>query len=217
MSKLPLLNVEALSFERDDVSILSDVTFSVSAGQIVQIEGANGSGKTTLLRLLTTALSPDSGTLNYNGDNIKYSRYELRSDLLFIGHHSGVKGVLSARENLSSNFAVGGGDLGRRVASALEDVGLSGYEDVACHRLSAGQQRRVALARLQITDAKLWFLDEPLAALDTGGIELLRQWMTRHVRAGGAVVMSTHQPLSIDGMLRLRLSKGVPGISRVAS
>lgn len=199
-----MLKVEHLSFERDDRAVISDLSFSVDEGEILQIEGANGAGKTTLLRLLTTALQATAGRIFYMGMPIDDYRFEYLDDSLFIGHQTAVKAVLSPEENLAS-CVMPGPAARQRIQNALLDVGLAGYEDVPCHRLSAGQQRRVALARLQLENCKLWFLDEPFAAIDKQGVEFLHQRMAAHVGRGGAILLSTHQELTLNGVRRLRL------------
>jgi heme exporter protein A len=196
LPKLSLLTVEQLCFERDDRHTFEPIDFAVDRGEIMQVEGPNGSGKTTLLRLLTTALQPSSGTIIYAGQPIALCRYEYLSDILYLGHQSAVKMNLTAAENLRW-MATGGIDSTRDALSAVQ---LSGYDDVPCYNLSAGQQRRVALARLFMTNAKLWFLDEPFTAIDKQGVSLLENCLREHVKRGGAVVLSTHQDLAIDGL-----------------
>ena len=196
MPKLSLLTVEQLCFERDDCHVFEPIDFAIDRGEIMQIEGPNGSGKTTLMRLLTTALTPTSGTIIYAGQPIALCRYEYLSDILYLGHEPAVKMTLTAEENLRWMAT----DCINSAQDALSAVGLVGYDDVPCYNLSAGQQRRVALARLFMTNAKLWFLDEPFAAIDKQGVSLLESCLREHVRRGGAVVLSTHQDLAIDGV-----------------
>ena len=196
MPKLSLLTVEQLCFERDDCQVFEPIDFTVDSGEIMQVEGPNGSGKTTLMRLLTTALQPASGRIIYAGEPIAQCRYEYLSDILYLGHQPAVKMTLTAEENLRW-MATGCLDSAR---DALSAVGLAGYDDVPCYNLSAGQQPRVALARLFTTNAKLWFLDEPFTAIDKQGVSLLENCLREHVKRGGGVVLSTHQDLAIDGV-----------------
>ena len=196
MPKLSLLTVEQLCFERDDCQVFEPIDFTVDSGEIMQVEGPNGSGKTTLMRLLTTALQPTSGRIIYAGQPIAQCRYKYLTDILYLGHQPAVKMTLTAEENLRW-MATGCLDSAR---DALSAVGLAGYDDVPCYNLSAGQQRRVALARLFTTNAKLWFLDEPFTAIDKQGVSLLENCLREHVKRGGGVVLSTHQDLAIDGV-----------------
>ena len=206
MSQSPLLKVENLAFERDDSCLLENINLSLNSGEILQIEGANGSGKTTLLRLLTTALQPSAGNILYNGQALSKCRYQYLSDMLYIGHQPAVKLTLTAEENLRwmINSSVKTNQLA--IAEALDGVGLSGYSDIPCYALSAGQHRRVALARLLISQAALWYLDEPFTAIDKQGVSFLEQRLQEHLNQGGAVVLTSHQDLSLNNLRKYSLS-----------
>ena len=192
--------VDRLQFERDDQNTFEPINLTVDRGEILQIEGANGVGKTTLLRLLTSALQPTSGSILYQGKDIRRVRYEYLADILYIGHQPGLKMTLTAEENLSwmSPATCSGDD----IRAALAEVGLRSYEDVPCYRLSAGQHRRVALARLLVSTATLWYLDEPFTAIDKQGVATLQALMRNHVDAGGCLLLSTHQDLALDRVRR---------------
>ncbi|MDB2534092.1 cytochrome c biogenesis heme-transporting ATPase CcmA [Porticoccaceae bacterium] len=196
MPKTPLLSVDRLFFERDDCNIFEPASFNVEAGDIVQIEGPNGAGKTTLIRLLTSALQPTSGSILFSGEDITDCHYEYLASILYIGHQPAVKMTLSAEENLRwmSPATTSASEIG----AALAEVGLRGYEDVPCYSLSAGQHRRVALARLFTTEAKIWYLDEPFTAIDKQGVDILQARMGSHLAAGGCILLSTHQDLAMD-------------------
>lgn len=198
MGNSSLIKIENLRFERDDTVVISCDNLHLDAGDILQVEGPNGSGKTTLLRLLTTALQAREGTILYCGKSIAECRFEYLSDILFIGHQSAVKLTLTAEENLGWMVASGIGS--SSAVKALESFGLAGYTDIPCYKLSAGQQRRVALARLLISDARIWYLDEPFTAIDRDGVRLIERCMKDHVSSGGAVVVSTHQDLDLQGV-----------------
>ncbi len=202
MPNTPLLTVDRLLFERDDCNVFEQIDFAVGRGDILQIEGPNGSGKTTLMRLLTTALLPTSGSLSYAGQAVDLCRYEYLSDILYLGHQPAVKMTLTAEENLLWMAQ----DCSNSVQDALAAVGLAGYGDTPCYNLSAGQHRRVALARLLITDTKLWYLDEPFTAIDKQGVSFLERCMRDHVGRGGAIVLSTHQDLAIDGVRKYSIA-----------
>jgi heme exporter protein A len=198
-----LLTVNDLRFERDDIAVINDACLTLEDGEILQIEGPNGSGKTTLLRILTTALQPNGGEILYQGQILSKCRFDYLSNILFLGHQSALKLTLTAEENLSWITSELPGSVS--VLNALERVGLRGYSDIPCHSLSAGQQRRVALARLLLSNAKIWFLDEPFAALDGQGVQFVEQCMERHVNGGGAVMLTTHQPIGMESVRRYSL------------
>jgi len=197
------LTVNDLRFERDDIAVINDACLTLDDGEILQIEGPNGSGKTTLLRILTTALQPNGGEILYQGQILSKCRFDYLSNILFLGHQSALKLTLTAEENLSWITSELPGSVS--VLNALERVGLRGYSDIPCHSLSAGQQRRVALARLLLSNAKIWFLDEPFAALDGQGVQFVEQCMERHVNGGGAVMLTTHQPIGMESVRRYSL------------
>lgn len=194
LSDIPLLKVENIALERHDSLLFSSASLELVVGEAVHIEGPNGSGKTTLFQLLAGLLQPSEGSIQYCGQSIETCRYDYHGNLLFIGHQSAIKDRLTTKENLRWLSPVK--TTSGQISHALERVGLANYEDVQCHQLSAGQQRRVALARLITTDAKLWFLDEPFAALDKQGIDLVETLMQSHLQRGGAVLFSSHQDLA---------------------
>ena len=197
------MTVNDLRFERDDIAVINDARLTLNNGEILQIEGPNGSGKTTLLRILTTALQPSGGEILYQGQILSECRFDYLSNILFLGHQSALKLTLTAEENLSWITSELPGSIS--VLNALERVGLRGYSDIPCHSLSAGQQRRVALARLLLSNAKIWFLDEPFAALDGQGVKFVEQCLERHVNGGGAVMLTTHQPIGMESVRRYSL------------
>jgi heme exporter protein A len=192
--------VDRLQFERDDQNTFEPINLIVDGGEILQIEGANGVGKTTLLRLLTSALQPTSGSILFQGEDIRRCRYEYLANILYIGHQPGLKMTLTAEENLlwMSPASCSVND----IRAALAEVGLRSYEDVPCYSLSAGQHRRVALARLLVSTATIWYLDEPFTAIDKQGVATLQALMRNHVDAGGCLLLSTHQDLALDGVRR---------------
>ena len=191
-----LLTVDELAYERDDCNVFNPINLVVEAGDILQIEGANGAGKTTLMRLLTSALQQTSGSIAYQGQSIAQCRYEYLADILYIGHQSGTKMGLSPAENLC--WMSPASTSKAEITHALENLGLAGYTDVPCYSLSAGQHRRVALARLATSQAKIWYLDEPFTAIDKEGVKAIEKQLQNHAEQGGAVVLSTHQDLALD-------------------
>ena len=161
------LEVEGLSMMRDDRSLFEDLSFSVGAGQILQIEGRNGSGKTTLIRILCGLILPDAGTVRFNGQDIGHSRLDYQASLSYLGHHYGLKEELTVMENLRFLLALSGvHPAPARIAEVLEQVRLAGYEWTPARAMSAGQRRRLGFASLLLRDTPLWLLDEPYTALD---------------------------------------------------
>ncbi|WP_416411990.1 cytochrome c biogenesis heme-transporting ATPase CcmA [Pantoea sp. App145] len=195
-----MLEVINLSCVRDERTLFNGLSFRVEAGDIVQIEGPNGAGKTSLLRLLAGLSRAEEGEVQWQGQPIRQQRETWHQNLLYLGHHPGVKSVLSPLENLHFWH---GDSHGEAIFAALEQVDLLGYEEVPVAQLSAGQQRRVALARLWLSPAKLWILDEPLTAIDKAGVEKLMARFAWHANNGGAVVLTTHQDLP-DSTQRVR-------------
>lgn len=194
-----LITVESLSLERGGRQLFEDLSFNVHAGQLVQIEGANGAGKTSLMRIL-------AGLSRYGFEG----RVTRQAPLLFLGHQPGVKQLLTPRENLAWH-AAGEGEYGdAAIEQALARVGLAGYEDVSSHTLSAGQHRRVNLARLYLSSSPLWLLDEPFAAIDQKGVADLERLMVAHASEGGAVIVTSHQSIQVSYTLsRLNLLTGL--------
>jgi heme exporter protein A len=186
-----LISVEGLCLERGGRSLIDNFDLAVKSGELVLIEGANGAGKTTLLRSLAG--------LSQLGLEGKIQRH--CESLLYLGHRPGIKQLLTARENLAWYCHAYGLDEDR-VESALDRVGLFGYEDMLCQNMSAGQQRRVNLARLYLAGGGLWLLDEPFTAIDRAGVRSLAQTLVEQVEAGGAVILTSHQELPIDYPLR---------------
>ncbi|MDX1735063.1 MAG: cytochrome c biogenesis heme-transporting ATPase CcmA [Halioglobus sp.] len=194
----PLLAVERLSLVRGGRQLFSDLSLCVTAGQFWMIEGANGAGKTSLLRIL-------AGLSRYGFEG----RARRTVPMLYLGHHSAVKPLLSPRENLSLHPAGAGDYDAAAIDRALAEVGLYGYEDVPSRTLSAGQHRRVNLARLYLSSEPLWILDEPFTAIDKTGVAQLETRLAAHVSGGGAVVLTSHQALSVDcEVQRLGLDSG---------
>lgn len=200
-----MLEASKLLCERDDRILFSDLSFQVNAGEWIQVTGGNGAGKTTLLRLLTGLARPDAGEVSWQAQPLHRVRDSYHQNLLWIGHQPGIKTRLTALENL--RFFHQDGDTEKCLA-ALAQAGLAGYEDIPVNQLSAGQQRRVALARLWLTRATLWILDEPFTAIDVNGVVRLTQRMAQHTEQGGIVILTTHQPMnvSIDRIRRIALT-----------
>ncbi|MCN8943073.1 cytochrome c biogenesis heme-transporting ATPase CcmA [Escherichia coli] len=189
-----MLEARELLCERDERTLFSGLSFTLNAGEWVQITGSNGAGKTTLLRLLTGLSRPDAGDVLWQGQPLHQVRDSYHQNLLWIGHQPGIKTRLTALENL--HFYHRDGDTAQCL-EALAQAGLAGFEDIPVNQLSAGQQRRVALARLWLTRATLWILDEPFTAIDVNGVDRLTQRMAQHTEQWGIVILTTHQPLNV--------------------
>lgn len=192
----PVLEAVALACERDWRMLFENLELRLAAGDMLQISGPNGSGKTSLLRLLAGLMQPTAGQVRLNGHPLAEQRTELVRNLLWIGHAAGIKDLLSAEENLAWLCALHRPAERDKIWQALESVGLRGFEDVPCHTLSAGQQRRVALARLYLEGPPLWILDEPFTALDKQGVAQLEEHLAAHCEQGGMVVLTTHHTLT---------------------
>lgn len=192
----PLLEAEALDCERDDRRLFRGLGLQLRPGDMLQVCGPNGSGKTSLLRLLAGLARPAAGQVRLHGTPLASRRGDLARNLLWIGHAAGIKGLLTAHENLSWLGALHTPLSRAAIWRALETAGLRGFEDAPCHLLSAGQQRRVALARLHLPQAPaLWILDEPFTALDQHGVEQLERHLAAHCARGGSIVLTSHHRL----------------------
>jgi heme exporter protein A len=196
------LTAEKLACMRGERRLFDGLSFTVRAGQALAVEGANGAGKTSLLRLLAGFLAPAAGRVVVKDESGEITDAELRGKRIgWLGHHDGLKPQLTAREQLEFYAAL---YAQRADAGVLEQVGLARQAELPCRYLSAGQKRRMALARLVVSNRPLWLLDEPFAALDTAGQALVARLMTMHCGAGGIVIAATHDPLGLGNeILRL--------------
>ncbi|WP_434456059.1 cytochrome c biogenesis heme-transporting ATPase CcmA [Stutzerimonas urumqiensis] len=191
----PFLEALSLTCERDWRVLFEGLDLEIRAGEMLQVSGPNGSGKTSLLRLLGGLMQPTQGEIRLNGKALLAQRAEVARNLLWIGHAAGIKGLLTAEENLVWLCALQRPSTRDAIWTALDTVGLRGFEDVPCHTLSAGQQRRVGLARLHLDAPPLWILDEPFTALDKLGVAQLERHLAEHCERGGMVVLTTHHTL----------------------
>jgi heme exporter protein A len=201
------LCVEGVHVWRGDRHVLKGVSLDLGAGQLLHVSGPNGSGKTTMLRVASGLLRPEQGTVSWFGQAISRVRGEYQAQLAYASHEPALKGDLTALENLT--FAVG---LKHRVTAAelgasLQRTGVAACADLPARVLSAGQRRRVAMARVLAMRASLWLLDEPFTNLDTAGSDLMSALLLSHVKEGGLAVVVAHHDLTLDcNMRRLELT-----------
>ena len=202
-----MLEVSNLACSRGDHRLFSGLSFALYPGQIMQIQGANGSGKTSLLRTLCGFIMPDEGKISWCGEDVRDLDEDYFARMMYLGHLNAIKDELSALENLRISAGLSGIELSETDAiAALRRMGLKGRERLPAKVLSQGQQRRVALARLLVSDARLWILDEPLTALDVGAVSLIQELLAEHLAGQGMVIFTTHQPLIVAGMEMRSLS-----------
>jgi heme exporter protein A len=205
-----MLEAVNLGCTRGDRRLFEGLNFSVTPGELIELRGPNGSGKTSLLRIVSGLATPAEGEVRWLGKNIRSLGEEYSGCVAYLAHQNGVKDELSAIENLRIACGVAGNPLSKPEAQTiLERVGLSRQQNLPARSLSAGQRRRVALARLLTTKATLWILDEVLTSLDDAAIELSRKFIGDHLNNGGMAIVVTHQELdlSVDRVQRIELAK----------
>ena len=202
-----LLQAKSLSCIRQDRVLFEQLSLQVRSGDLLQVAGKNGAGKSSLLRLMAGLSAPDEGSLHYCNQLLANIADDYAANLCFIGHHSGIHEQLTALENVAF-WRAAAGVAPQDDYTLLAQLGLAGLEDIPCRMLSAGQQRRVSLARLWFTPCQLWILDEPFTALDQSAIAMLQQYFLQHLNRGGAIVLTTHQSLTLQysGLTTLELA-----------
>ena len=190
------LRANALTCVRGERTLFTGLDLEVSAGEWLHVRGENGIGKTSLLRLLSGLTKPAAGEIFWNEQLISADPSEYHRNLLFLGHRDSLKEDLTALENLSIATVLDGIALTEdEILLALHRFGLRGREDLPVNCLSAGQKRRVLLARLLLRQAKLWILDEPFNALDVRAVEMLSELILEHIASGGMAIMTSHQEI----------------------
>ena len=195
-----LLEGVALSCRRGPVRLFHELCLAASAGEAVCLRGPNGSGKTTLLRCLAGLTRLDAGEVRWSGKPVTDGDCAFRESLAFLGHLPALKDDLTAEENLEFTLKLRGiRSDGAQRRAALDQVGLAPRLKLPARRLSAGQRRRINLARLALDPARLWLLDEPLTALDDEGQELFLTLLGAHLTSGGVCVAATHHTLAPAG------------------
>ncbi len=181
------LAINNLAFERNNKILFSQINCVLNSGELLQVRGANGSGKSTLLRILAGLIEPETGTVLW------------QDKLIYLGHQHGVKSHLTVHENLKLNATLFANKINSEaIRSTIQKIGLSHVANAQAFTLSAGQLRRLSLARLLLNPAQLWILDEPTTSLDVAGQQLLHELLNLHVTNGGMAVLATHQHLSLQ-------------------
>ena len=204
-----MLDVVNLECRRGDRRLFSDLNFSLAPGTLLHVRGRNGSGKTTLLRALCGLLAREAGEIRWRGEDIASLGDDYRRDMLYFGHLNGIKSDLNGIENLRVATTLDGDPVVEDdLWDALAHMGLAGFEDLPTKVLSQGQKKRVALARLVLSGAPLWILDEPFSALDLDAVDLLGGLIAEHVAAGGLAVLTTHQEVALTSGQIQRLHLG---------
>jgi len=204
-----ILSAHGLACERGERLLFKNLGFELAEGEALLVRGANGHGKTSLLRILCGLSSPAVGEVRWRGQPIASEHEQYCREMAYVGHVNGIKDDLTPMENLRLAAALDGRELDMPTAvAALEQVGLSRCLDFPARVLSFGQRRRVALAGLMTAGALLWILDEPLTGLDVHGVAMVEKLIRDHVGAGGMAIMTTHQPLALEGVSPKSISVG---------
>lgn len=196
-----MLEISNLACSRGDHLLFSDLNFSLSTGELLQVQGANGSGKTSLLRTICGFTTPVKGKICWRGQDIRELGERFYAEMIYLGHSNAIKDELNAMENLRISAGLAGLKVDdNQIIAALRRMGLRGRETLPVKVLSQGQCRRVALARLLLINVSLWVLDEPLTALDVGAVGLMQELIGEHLVNNGMVIYTTHQPLEVAGV-----------------
>jgi heme exporter protein A len=207
------LSVNQLGCIRGDRVLFKNLSFQLASGKILYVQGENGSGKTTLLRTLCSLSSPAVGDIQWNEQSIKSLAEDYHGQVLYIGHHAGIKDDLTAVENILFSLTLAGYVTDRsQVIAALEALGIARCADLPSRVLSQGQKRRIALVQLWLQDVPeqtpMWILDEPFTALDRNMIKNLTQHIEKYVNNGGVVVFTSHQTPDFNADLVQSLTLG---------
>ncbi len=200
---MSLLTINNLSCQKGYNLLFDKLSLVINSGDILRITGTNGSGKTSLLKILAGLNTPEQGIIHLDNYPVKSEKYQ--SIIFYLGHLSALNSELSCLENLKYLNALNQSVDEQRLIDALNRIGLQGYENEYCGKLSAGQKRRVVLSALFISDAKVWLLDEPFTALDPQGVELIEQCISEYCKQGGICLFTTHQDSTLSGQKVLAL------------
>ncbi len=206
MAAVPRLQVSRLECVRGDRLLFSGLDFELDGGELLHVQGANGCGKTSLLRILSGLSPPEAGEIHWQGRPLRRQRSTFLRQMIYLGHHPGIKGDLTPVENLRWIARLHDVRSDLEPAEILAQAGLERHLETPARALSAGQRQRIALARLLLQEAILWILDEPFTSLDRAGIDWVHRLLDRHLERGGLVVLTSHQPVRTEAPVRqLRL------------
>jgi heme exporter protein A len=195
------LSVLQLSCERGYRELFTELNFNLAENEILHIKGENGAGKTSLLRILAGLALPLNGDIYFDSYDCRQYRSEYYQQIAFMGHKLGIKLELTAVENIYNYCQLAVPQTKQTILNTLEKVGLYGFEEMYCNQLSAGQKRRVAIAQVILSQARLWILDEPFTSLDVIGVEFFLTVIQQHVAQGGMVLLTTHQAINLDNCM----------------
>lgn len=190
-----MLKVEKISCQKGYNQLFESLTFYLKSGDIARIIGKNGSGKTSLLKILAGVNTSDSGIVSI--DDTLLNSFEYKNNVFYLGHQSLISPQLSVIENMDFLLNLSNNYTGNKI-TALSAVGLKNYADELCYKLSAGQKRKVILATLFLSTAKLWLLDEPFTALDVDSVKIIEEIIKNHAKNGGICILTTHQQSALD-------------------
>lgn len=204
-----MLSLHQLQCRRGERELFRGVDIALERGELLQVEGANGSGKTSLLRIVAGLSEAAGGEVRWNDEKLDELAENYYRDLLYLGHGAAIKDELTALENLMLTLEISGEPVASaKIKLALTDAGLKDRLHLPAKYLSQGQRRRVALARLCVTNRSLWILDEPFAALDVNAVDWIAGLIGKHLDGGGSVIFTTHQPVAIPGHAPRQLKLG---------
>ena len=192
------LSATGLTLFRGERCLFKDLDFALNPGELLLLEGQNGSGKTSLMRAIAGLLEFETGDVSWNGLSIREHRQAFHGELVWMAHRTGLKADLTLVENLAFESRLrlsSGADFD----SVLERLGITRLQRLPVRSLSAGQQRRVALARMMLSRASLWLMDEPVTNLDRDGRKLVMNLVSEHLGDGGMCIMAAHQDIDIEG------------------
>lgn len=199
------LQVVDLSCIRQQRPLFANISFTLTAGDALLIEGANGSGKSSLLRLLSGLATPNTGNIFWRGENLQDARAEFAEHMHYIGHTNGIKLGLTVAENLCITQHIHQ-QTEKNIDATLALLQLSAYKHTQAKYLSAGQKRRIALAKLFLYPKRVWILDEPYTALDTNTQAIFHEKLASHLQGGGIAIISSHHSITVRNARTLRLS-----------
>ncbi len=190
-----MLQLNRLAGLRGDRCLFKNLSAMVNSSELLLVKGQNGAGKTSLLRLIGGLATPEKGEILWNGESITDIRPEYFDSVVYVGHDNGISLDLTVRENLEFQQALKGLPLIRSIPEVLDHLGVARYLNAPCRLLSAGQKRRVALARLAMSEVKLILLDEPFASLDEPALQMVTVLIHQHLKRGGLGVITSHHTI----------------------